>query len=273
MSRKKKIKTQHDEEPHGAPKESAEADETITTPEAMPPEPTVPLDTQDPPPLWRRGPAPGPLGAAPEALLPPARPLIPCPIPPPPPPPWNPAPREFKLMKEDARWWSLNDYGAVVGAMRKTGAKRVLEFGPGNSTLALIEGGAESIDTCEHVEDWARVWDERLVKRFPRVVRLHRYSWPKSAPLSIPAVDGQRFDLTLIDGPETERRPDVVRYALARSTWVLVPTEELTAKPSKTWPGMRAILQEIADEADRSLEFVETGPLSGAFALIGPAGA
>jgi len=268
MSRKKKtVKIQHDEEPQGNVKEYVAdvgqagdpgGDEVVVSDMLSPPPPAD---------AW-------PVGAAPEALLPPAWPPIPRPIPPPPPPPWNPVdPREFKLFKEDARWWSLNDYGAVVGAMRKTGAKRVLEFGPGNSTLALIDGGAESIDTCEHVEDWARVWDERLVKRFPRVVRLHRYSWPKSASLSIPPVDGQRFDLTLIDGPDTERRPDVVRYALARSTWVLVPTEELTAKPSKTWPGMRAILQEIADRAGRPLEFAETGPLSGAFALIGPAGA
>lgn len=180
---------------------------------------------------------------------------------------------EFKLLKENARWWSLSDYAAVVAAMKKTKARRVLEFGPGSSTLALIEGGAESVDTCEDQEDWAKVYEERLAKRFPEpgfptVVRLHRFTWPEGALLSIPAVDGEHFDLALIDGPHgTERRPDVIRYALERCTHVLVSLEE----SESARPFLRPAVKALGKELGRPVKITETGPDAGAFALIGPA--
>jgi len=178
---------------------------------------------------------------------------------------------KFKLFPEEAHWWSFNDYQKVLDTMTGLKPKRVLEFGPGSSTLALIEGGAESVDACEDKPDWAEVWEKRLARRFPEagfptVVRLHRFTWPEGEPLAIPAVDGQRFDLDLIDGPTgTERRPDVLRYALERCTWVLMPTEEW-----KTRAVLRPLIQAIAKEAGRPVEITETGPLGGAFALIGP---
>lgn len=169
------------------------------------------------------------------------------------------------------RWWGENDHRAVVAAMAKTGAKRALEFGPGASTLSLIDGGATSVDTCEDNPDWAQVYEERLVKRFPGKdspcdVRLHRFAWPEGKGLSIPALKKQRFDLCLIDGPRgMERRPDVIRFALARSNWVLIPLEELTSGLK-----MRPIVLEIAEKVGRPVQVTQTGPLSGAFALIGP---
>lgn len=175
------------------------------------------------------------------------------------------APR-FKLYPEEASWWSFEDYQAVLDAMLKLGARRVLEFGPGSSTLALIEGGAETIVTCEDSPEWAEVYEERLARRFPEIVRLHRYNWPEGKRLSIPAISRLRFDLALIDGPlGTERRPEVLRYALARCTRVLMPTEEF-----KTRAFLRPIIAEIAGQAGRQVEFTETGPFSGAFALVGP---
>lgn len=172
----------------------------------------------------------------------------------------------FKLYPVEARWWSFNDYAAVLLAMAATGAKRVLEFGPGSSTLALIEGGAESIDTCEDSPDWAKVYEERLERRYPDVVKLHRYVWPEGAPLCIPALAGRLYDLALIDGPlGTERRPDVLRYALERCVYVLMPTEEF-----KTRAWLRPLIEAIAAEAGAPVEIWETGPLSGAFALVGP---
>lgn len=177
----------------------------------------------------------------------------------------------FRLYPEEARWWSFQDYQAVLDVARRLRPGRVLEFGPGSSTLALIEGGAAEIDTCEDNPDWAQVYEERLARRFPEpgwpaVVRLHRYEWPDAAPLSIPAVDGGLFDLALIDGPlGTERRPDVLRYCLQRCVYVLMPTEEHKTR-AWLWP----LIEGIAREAGVPAERWDTGPLSGAFALVGP---
>lgn len=166
----------------------------------------------------------------------------------------------FALYPEERHWWSFNDYGAVLETMRELTPARVLEFGPGSSTLALIEGGATHIDTCEDAADWAEVYEERLVRRYPDIVQLHRYLW--SDPITIPALDGQRYDLALVDGPRgVDRRAAAVRYALDRSQAVLVPTEDQISR-------FRNALHAMAHERGLALVIRETGPLSGGFALF-----
>lgn len=171
----------------------------------------------------------------------------------------------FALYPEEAGWWSFNDYQAVLDVMAQVAHRRVLEFGPGSSTLALIEGGAERIDTCEDNEDWARVWDERLVLRFPMKVYQHRYTWSETLSVN-PLVDASLYDLALIDGPHTTpKRPPVIRYCLERCHRVLVPTED-DGRKHKSY--LRPILAELAAEYEAEIEFRETGPLSGGFALL-----
>jgi hypothetical protein len=170
------------------------------------------------------------------------------------------APGPFKLYPEERHWWSMSDYGAVVAVMRRLQPKRVLEFGPGSSTLALIEGGAEHIHTLEDQPDWADVHETRLQAKFPDIVHLHRYTWAE--PLTIPPVDGEHFDLALIDGPlGTDRRGEAVRYALARSRAVLAPTETKN-------PQVLEDLKRLAAEVGADMQVWETGPLSGGFALL-----
>lgn len=170
--------------------------------------------------------------------------------------------RTFALYPEERHWWSFNDYGHVLDTVRALGARRILEFGPGSSTLALLEGGATTIDTCEDAPDWAQVWEERLQGAYPQIVRVHRYTL--ADPLSIPALDGRRYDLALIDGPlGTNSRPPAIRYALARCAAVLVPTEDL----NRTF---RDQLREIARVAGWNIAITDTGPLSGGFALMTP---
>jgi hypothetical protein len=174
----------------------------------------------------------------------------------------------FKLYPHEQQWWSRQDYQAVLDVMRRTGTEEVLEFGPGSSTLALIEGGATRVYACEDQEAYARRAQLCLVDRFPGRVLLHRYTW--SDPLSIAALDGCIFDLALIDGPrETTKRVVPLRYALARCSWVLIPTEEWRGDghPPDRW--MRAVI--LAEAHGRPVEFIETGPGAGAFALVGPA--
>ena len=167
--------------------------------------------------------------------------------------------RTFVLYPEEQHWWSFNDYAAVLGYVQETAARRVLEFGPGSSTLSLIEGGATAIDTCEDDEAWATVYDERLVRRFPDVVRLHRYTWSKR--LTIAGVDDQHYDLALIDGPwDQRRRLPVLAYALERCRSVMISIDESKALLTR--------LEGLTNAGTHRVELRETGPLAGAFACI-----
>lgn len=170
--------------------------------------------------------------------------------------------RTFALYPVERHWCSFADYGAVLDVMQRLRPELVLEFGPGSSTLALIEGGAHHIDTCEDNPDWSEVYEERLMRAFPSIVKLHRFTL--SDPLTIPVIDQQYYDLALIDGPlGTDARQPVVRYAMDRCRAVLAPTEDGN-------PKFRPFLVNLADERGWRIEIVETGPLSGGFALLTP---
>lgn len=172
----------------------------------------------------------------------------------------------FKLYPEERHWWSFSDYRAVLDVVRGLCAplapKRgitVLEFGPGSSTLALIEGGAANIDTCEDDPHWADVYRDRLVRDFPFHVTLHVYAW--SNRITIPGVDERTYDLALIDGPlQPGRRLAALNYALQRCEHVLVPIDE--AK------GIVRRVEELQRSKTHTVVVRETGPLAGSFALI-----
>lgn len=174
------------------------------------------------------------------------------------------SPHRFSLYPEATSWWSFADYATVLTVMGRLTPKRVLEFGPGSSTLALIEGGAELVDCCEDDPVWFATYCTRLEDVYPAV---HMRPYNLSALLSIPGVDNQRYDLALIDGPrETARRAAVVGYAMERCAHVLVPLE--CAGGSLI---MRETVTHFARLYRRPVEWMEdTGPLAGAFALVGP---
>lgn len=173
----------------------------------------------------------------------------------------------FKLYPVEQHWWSYADYAAVLAVMRERKPARVLEFGPGSSTLALIEGGATHIDTCEDKSSWAEVYRERLQDRFPGVVTLRGYVW--QVPLSVMGVDDQRYDLALIDGPHTTpRRPMVIEYCLQRCDAVLLPTEDWDGERRLPDAPLPKACAELAEKYGRTLTITETGPLSGGFALL-----
>lgn len=175
------------------------------------------------------------------------------------------APGPFVFYPEAKHWWSLADYGAVLGTVRALEARTVLEFGPGSSTLALVEGGATKIDTCEDDPKWLEVHRSRLGRKFGGVVEVHAYTWRD--PLEIPALEGRRYDMALIDGPhDTPRRPAVLEYCLQRAAAVLIPTEDHKVAS----PPLRPSIERLAGVYRASLEIVETGALSGAFALLIP---
>jgi hypothetical protein len=169
-------------------------------------------------------------------------------------------PGPFRLYPEERHWWSMNDYGAVLGAMLELKPARVLEFGPGSSTLALIEGGASHIDTLEDNGDWAKVYRERLERKYPGVVHVHEYVW--ADPLTVPAIDGETYDMALVDGPRgMDRRHAVIEFCLDRCRAVLVPTEDLIGS-------FRVGLIAIGEARGWNVTIEDTGPHSGGFALF-----
>lgn len=172
--------------------------------------------------------------------------------------------QQFRLYPEEKHFWSFNDYAAVLRVVRRLRPRRVLEFGPGSSTLALIEGGAQRVDSCEDDPHWLDVYRERLQAKYPEIVRIRGYHFGE--PLTIPAVDSRHYDLAFIDGPrETPRRPAAIEYACARSRFVLVALECFESA------GLAAPVSRIAGELNRGVAWIhDTGPLAGAFALISP---
>jgi len=151
----------------------------------------------------------------------------------------------------------------VLAVMERLKPEHVLEFGPGSSTLALVEGGAQMIDCCEDDPKWFDVYLDRLERQFPIVVKIHPYRW--SDPVTVPGLMDFRYDMALIDGPrDTPNRPAVVEFCLQRCSAVLVPTESNEGSTL-----MRDACTRLALKYGRSLEFMQTGPLAGGFALIG----
>ncbi len=133
----------------------------------------------------------------------------------------------FRLFPEEHRWWSFADYAQLLAIVERFRPRRVLEFGPGGSTLALVEGGAEIVETFEDDVAWLKVQDKRLhPHRAAVILRLYSHS----EPLSIYEADGQRYDLAFVDGPrETERRRVEIAYAAERSR--VVVTHDATSSP------------------------------------------
>lgn len=194
----------------------------------------------------------------------------------------TPGPGVFKLYPVEQRWWSFADYAAVMGAVdylkrRKCAAQgrevdddgepvvdfHVLEFGPGSSTLALLEGGASVVDAFEDNPDWSAVHRTRALA--PHIaagrVSITDYVWTDPVTLG-PVTDRSGYDLGFIDGPrESTKRLAVLEYALERCDAVLIGIEGVSE--------LRARVNEIGASETHWLQLKDTGPLAGTFALIG----
>lgn len=119
------------------------------------------------------------------------------------------------------------DYSALLEIAR--GHYSVLEFGPGISTFAFIEAGAQVIDSYEHAEKWRR--DARLKFREYPQVRIFSYE-------NIPYLLGpdRRYNIAFVDSPSGGKnssriihpgqdglsRYNTLKYALDRSDIVLL---------------------------------------------------
>lgn len=104
------------------------------------------------------------------------------------------SPTPYKLYPFDSPTFFAKDYGLLMEHAK--GAKSALEFGPGSSTLALIEAGVGRILTCEYDEGWREKAKEKF-KDFPQVEIIPFYDEPEARA----DIEGQ-FDIAFVDSPK-----------------------------------------------------------------------
>jgi hypothetical protein len=100
----------------------------------------------------------------------------------------------FKLYTVERECLPFVDYATLLREFQ--GVKTVLEFGPGVSTLALIEAGVEKIVTLEHLPEWFNKAVEKF-KDYPQV-EIRPY-WDEPTVLADVEED---FDVALVDSPK-----------------------------------------------------------------------
>jgi hypothetical protein len=102
----------------------------------------------------------------------------------------------FKLYTEEKLTFPFNDYALLMQQVNDLGAKSCLEFGPGITTLALIEAGVEKIVTLEHDLEWLGEKIEQF-KDYPQV-SVGRYH---DEPIVLADVE-EDFDMAFVDSPQ-----------------------------------------------------------------------
>ena len=149
----------------------------------------------------------------------------------------------FKLYTQERSIFGFADYGALLTEVRRVGARSALEFGPGASTLALIEGGCESILSFEHDARWLASAREQLAA-FPHV-RVERYeNLPELRPL------GAEFDLAFVDSPNGEekrriRHPGQADCARFNTVLAALQAAPLVLLHDARRPGEQATLRRV----------------------------
>jgi tRNA A58 N-methylase Trm61 len=115
----------------------------------------------------------------------------------------------FELFREERAVFTFDDYAAVMGAVR--GMKRIMEFGPGASTLAMIEAGVEHIVSAECDPKWEAAASERL-REYIDAKRVEIVRFTNTVPVTFsPEVEGP-FDLVFVDSPVGIEARSAVRH-------------------------------------------------------------
>lgn len=114
----------------------------------------------------------------------------------------------FRLYQHERSVFGFDDYGALISEIKRIDARKVLEFGPGVSTLAFIEAGCTEILTLEHQARWRasaknRFWQHRQVKILPYV---------NEPEISLPDLEKSRFDMIFVDSPMGADLPMATRF-------------------------------------------------------------
>lgn len=162
--------------------------------------------------------------------------------------------------------WSIgpDDYDWLVAWCRDHWVKRVVEFGPGDSTLAFLEAGC-TVLAAEHDDAWRRL----AIDRFSRDPGVEVISYEDVPGCGFPRLDWMP-DLVFVDGPPSSGpngRWHTLRWAMQHADTVVIHdacrdaekellsravTEEWTQTILPTAKGL-ALLQRNPDAAPRQL--------------------
>jgi len=105
----------------------------------------------------------------------------------------------FDLYKNERRTFPYEDYGQLIDEVQVSGAKTAIEFGPGISTLALIESGLEEIVTCEHDQNWIDCYQRQYAKH--KQVKFYKFkNEPEVVILDLDP--DKQFDFGFVDTPK-----------------------------------------------------------------------
>jgi hypothetical protein len=167
----------------------------------------------------------------------------------------------FSLYKREQSVFTFDDYAVLLSEAKRVNAMRVLEFGPGNSTLAWIEADCDEIISLEHNPKWMAVARDKLSGMHPNL-RLLSY---KNAPkINLPELNGKTFDLAFVDSPvgvdlksgtsfpgqENCSRLNTLLFALSRTPVVLLHDAKR--------PGEQATLDRIRNCGTYNIEMIDT---------------
>lgn len=103
----------------------------------------------------------------------------------------------FRLYSEEKNIFTFDDYGALIDECRLIGARTVLEFGPGISTLAFIEAGCQRIATCEYQDKWI----EKAKTDFTSCPQVSVHRFKNAVDVEVSGLSRRDFDLVFVDSP------------------------------------------------------------------------
>ena len=156
--------------------------------------------------------------------------------------------------------WSIfgDDYDFLANWCRKQGFKSVVEFGPGDSTLALLDAGCRVV-SYEHDIGWLK----KVLERFRDEADVEILHCPEG---SVPDPPDQRPDLVLVDGPPFREGQKMSR--LGPCEWALEVCGCFLLHDTKR-AGERATLKEMEK---RGMKVVPITTKKGLALVVDPAG-
>jgi hypothetical protein len=165
----------------------------------------------------------------------------------------------FRLYKREQSVFTFDDYAVLLTEAKRINAMRVLEFGPGNSTLAWIEAGCDEIVSLEHNAKWMGIAKDKLGSHS----NVCLMSYQNAPEIEVSGLGGT-FDLAFVDSPpgvdlksgtrfpgqENCSRLNTLLFALSRAPVVLLHDARR--------PGEQATLDRIRNCGTYNIEMIDT---------------